>query len=77
MVNSQGQQLLSQSEEMTNSRNKLSQQDEDFDERISKIEMDAERRIYEAEKLLKLKVITIIHKRWIKKEMNLPPKCKI
>ena len=57
LCKAQAQQLLTQSEEIGNSRRKLTQNDEDFEEKVLKIERDAERRIYEAEKVLKAQVI--------------------
>jgi hypothetical protein len=53
----QEQKLLAQSEEIGNSKHQLSMQDEEFEERVLKIQRDAERRIYEAEKGLQEKVI--------------------
>jgi hypothetical protein len=49
--------LLAQSEEIGNSKHQLSRQDEEFEEKVLKIQKDAERRIYEFEKELKEKVI--------------------
>lgn len=57
LCDSQAKQLLIQTEEIGNSKHRISQKDEDYEEKVMQVERDAERRIFEAEKVLRNQVI--------------------